>query len=113
MRIISPLPTEAGVATYVGAVRAVAAPGHLGDAVGHGLELAAAATEISGLTTIFGVTSTGPYGGLVWFTGATDIASFEAGQDKINADPKFVALVDAGGKFYAPGADQTLYRRLV
>lgn len=113
IRIISPLPTDGAIATYVGGVRAVAAPGHIADAVTHGLEIAAAANEISGLTTIFGVVSTGPYGGLAWFTGAPDIASFEAGQDKINADPKFLALIDSGGAFYAPGADQTLYRRLV
>ncbi len=113
VNLVSPLSADAPVASYVGTVDAVAANGHIGDAINHGLELAAAATEISGLTTLFGVGSTGPYGGLGWLTGAPDIATFEDAQNRINADPKFLKLVDSGGKFYAPGAQQTLYRRLV
>ena len=112
INVITPLSIDAPP-TYVGTVNAVAAAGHFGDAINHGLEIAAAATEISGLNTLFGIGSTGPYGGIGWLTGAPDIAAFEAGQNKINADPKFLELVDSGGKFYAPGAEQTLYRRLV
>lgn len=98
--------------TYVASVEAVSSHGHIVEAVAHGVALAEAATRIGGLTTMFAVGSTGPYGGVGWFTVAPDIASMEAGEQKVNSDPSFLALVDSGGTLYQPGAQQTMYRRL-
>jgi hypothetical protein len=98
---------------YVAVVTAVAANGRLTDAVSGGIELAQAATRIGGQDTAFAVGSTGPYGAVMWFTGSPDLATLEASEAAVNADPEFLGMVDRIGTAYAPGAMQTIYRRVV
>jgi len=110
--VLTPLPADASPAAYVAVVNGAAANGHLAEAVQHGLAIAAAATATSGTPTLFGVSATGTYGGLSFFTGAPDIGALETTQRAINDDPAFVQLVDSGGRFFQPGAEQLIFRRL-
>jgi hypothetical protein len=110
--LLSPLGEGEPEATYVAVVTAVAANGQIGAAVQHGLAIAEAATKLGGLNTVFAMATTGPYGGVSWFSGAPTIAALQAAEDAINADPAFVELVDSGGNLFQTGATQTIYRRL-
>jgi autotransporter adhesin len=110
--LLSPLPEGEPDATYVSVVTAVAANGHIGAAVQHGLAIATAATELGGVATSFALATTGAYGGVSWFTGAPTIAALEAAANAINADPAFLELVDSGGDLFQTGATQTMYRRI-
>jgi hypothetical protein len=110
--LLSPLPEGGPDATYVAVVTAVAANGQISAAVQHGLAIAESATKVGGLTTVFAMATTGPYGGVSWFTGAPSIAALEAAANSINADPAFLQLVDSGGNLFQTGATQTTYRRV-
>ncbi|GMU79944.1 MAG: hypothetical protein AMXMBFR46_27330 [Acidimicrobiia bacterium] len=99
--------------TYVAVVTATAANGRLMDAITGGIEIAEMATKLGGQPTMLAVAATGAYGGLMWMTPSPDIATLEAGEAAVNADPGFMSLVDGFGTAYAPGATQTLYRRIV
>lgn len=98
---------------YVAVVTATATNGRLNDAISGGIELAEAATRIGGQPTAFACASTGPYGGVMWFTGSPDLATLEASEAAVNTDTEFVGMVDRIATAYAPGAMQTIYRRVV
>ena len=110
--VLSPLPEGGPDATYVSVVNVVAANGQLAAAMQHGLAIAESATKLSGLTTSFAMGTTGPYGGVAWFSGAPTIAALEAGANAVNSDPAFLQLVDSGGHLFQTGATQTTYRRV-
>lgn len=97
---------------YVSVARAVAANGHLADSVSAGVEIAQAATEITGHRTGFLVGNTGTYGGCSWITGFDSIATLQAAEEALAADQSWLALVDRVGSRYAPGADQSIHRRI-
>ena len=67
-------------------------------------------TSPSGRT--FGTSVTGNYGGVIWLTGAPTMAKLEASMNKVNADPAFVALVDAGAVNLQENATQSLHYRI-
>jgi hypothetical protein len=102
----------AGPPAYVAVASAVAAPGHLGEAIAAGIEIADHATRVSGQSTMFAVNSTGPYGGCAWFTGSPDIDTVEAGEAALMGDPDWVKLIDRVGTAYNSDAAQALYRRI-
>ena len=111
--LLSPLPEGEPDATYVTVVTAVAANGQIGAAVQFGLAMAETATKLGGLNTSFAMATTGPYGGVMWFTGAPTIAAMDAAANAFNSDPAFLQLVDSGGNLFQNGATQTTYRRIV
>ena len=98
---------------YVSVATAVAAPGHLSDAITGGVEIAEHATRTSGQNTMFLVNATGPYGGCGWITGSPDISTVEAGETALMADPGWLKLIDRAGTAYNADAAQTMYRRIV
>jgi len=110
--LLSPAPEGGPDANYVSVVTAVAANGQIGAAVQHGLAIAEAATKVGGLNTMFAMATTGPYGGVMWFSGAPTIAEMDAATNAINSDPSFLTLVDSGGQLYQNGAEQVVYRRI-
>ena len=99
--------------SYVAVVTATAANGRLTDAIASWIELTDAVTRLGGQPTVFAVASTGVYGQVMWFTGSPDIQTLEAGESAINADADFLAMVDRAGTAFAPGAMQSIYRRIV
>jgi hypothetical protein len=103
----------APTANYVTVASAVAAPGHLSDAIASGIEIADHATRVSGMSTLFVVNSTGPYGGVAWLTGSPDIETVEAGESALMADPEWLQLIDRVGPSYNADAAQSIFRRIV
>lgn len=90
---------------YVTAARAIAANGHLREALDGGAEIAAAATRITG-PTMFLVDSTGAYGGCSY----SDIGQLEQAEAALMADSGWIDLISRVGAAYAPGASQAIYR---
>jgi hypothetical protein len=97
---------------YVNTARATAANGHLGAALANGMEIAEAATRITGARTMFLVDATGAYGGVRWTTGFADIAELERAEAALMADESWVALIDRVGTSYQQDARQAVYRRI-
>lgn len=107
------LDLAAGPPSYVTVANAVAAPGHLSDAIAGGIEIAQHATRVSGQNTLFTVNSTGPYGGCAWLTGCPDIDTVESGEGALMADPEWLKLIDRVGTAYNNDAAQAMYRRIL
>lgn len=104
---------SAPLPSYVTVARAVAANGRLSDAMTAGVEIAEAATRITGAATSFLVDATGPYGGCRWNTGFADIGSLERAEAALMADPSWLSLLDRVGDCYQAGAAQSIYRRII
>lgn len=101
--------------SYAAVVQSQLANGHFRKGVECGIEIAQKATELSGLKTSFGMTTTGTYAGVGWITGAESLSDLEAGEQKINADPSFLELLDekASGCYVEGVTTQTLWQRVV
>lgn len=95
---------------YVTSARAVAANGHLRAALDGGVEIAEAVTRITGVPSLFLVSSTGPYGGCAWTNGFADIGQLEHAESALMADSGWIDLIDRVGSAYGPGASQSIYR---
>lgn len=95
---------------YVTATTAVGANGRLRAAVEGGVEIAQAATRITGVPTMFLVASTGPYGGCMWSSGFADITQLEQAEAALMADTGWLDLIDRLGPNYQQGAAQSIYR---
>jgi hypothetical protein len=113
-QVVSGLPDLSGPRpAYVTSARAVAANGSMGKALEAGIEIAETATRLTGASTMFLVDSTGVFGGCRWTTGFADIASLEQAEQALAQDDSWVALIDRIGSCFAPGATQSIYRRVL
>lgn len=97
---------------YVVVATGAAANGHLAAAMAGGVEIAEAATRITGARTAFMASVTGAYGGCMWSTGFADIGALERAEAALAADEGWLELVDRVGPAYAPGVRQGIYRRM-
>ncbi len=104
---------SAPLPSYVTVARAVAANGRLTEAMTAGVEIAEAATRISGVQTSFLADATGAYGGCRWNSGHADIASMQRAEAALAADPSFAKLIDKVGGVYQDGVTQSMYRRII
>jgi hypothetical protein len=98
--------------SYVTVVRATAVNGRLRDAMAGGVEIATAATELTGVPTSFLVETTGAYGGCRWVSAFADIGSVQRSEAALNADGTWMELIDRVGTLYTQGASQSMYRRI-
>lgn len=98
--------------SYVVTATGAAANGHLAAAMAGGIEIAEAATRISGARTAFMSSVTGAYGGCMWSTGFPDIGALERAEAALAADQSWPELIDRVGTTYAQGVRQGIYRRL-
>ena len=89
-----------------------AANGRLAAAMAGGVEIAEAATRITGARTAFMSSVTGAYGGCMWSTGFPDIGALERAEGALAADEGWLELIDRVGPAYAQGVRQGIYRRL-
>lgn len=99
---------------YASVVRSVLAPGAMASGIELGVEIAQQVKKTTGCPCSFGVTATGPYGGVVWITGYDSIEQLQRAEEAITADAGFIGLIDQkASKAYAPGtAEQAIYRRI-
>lgn len=104
---------SAPLPSYVTVARATATNGRLSDAMAAGVEIAEAATRITGVATGFLVDATGPYGGCRWNSGHADIASVERAEAALMADESWLQLIDRVGTCFQAGVTQSMYRRVI
>jgi hypothetical protein len=97
---------------YVGVATATAANGRIGDAVTGAIAIADKATAITGQSTMVAIGATGPFGGIAWLTATPDLATMEAGEAALLADPTWLETIDQHGTAYAQDAAQSIYRRV-
>jgi len=97
---------------YVLVTRAVCANGSLTEGIGVGIELAEAATRITGIPVAFLTAVVGDYGGVGWMSTAEDLAEVEAANAALAADDDWLKLVDRAGHAYTPGTSSILLRRI-
>jgi hypothetical protein len=83
--------------------------GNTNEALAWATGITAKAKEVSDLEVGLWMQTYSPgYGTLVWSTFLTDLASLEAGGDKLAADPGYVAMADEGSKYISGGLDDGL-----
>jgi hypothetical protein len=111
--VLNPDPDPA--TSHVAVVQTTIANGALAHGIEVGIAIAQKATEICGLPTAFLMASTGSYGGCAWITSATSVRALEAGEQAVNTNADFVALIDKeAAACFLPGvATQSIWRRVV
>lgn len=116
IQIVNEMADPGKEVNFVAVVSAVIAEGSFGRAPGICLEIADRASKITGLPTLFGVDTTGCYGGVRWITGASDIAEVEHASSALATDASFTSYLDhdANGCFAEEPAltQQELLRRI-
>ena len=99
-------------APFAQVARGVCANGSMSDAISNGIEISEVASRVTGLTTLFGVSLSGMYGGVAWVTGAPDLGTVETANASLQANDEWRKVVDRAGHAFQPGVTQTLLRRL-
>jgi hypothetical protein len=97
---------------YVSVTTAMAANGSLSEAMAMGVEIADTAARITGRTSMFVATVTGPYGGVGWLTPVPDLGAIEAANEALSSNEEWLKLVDRAGHAYQPGVTTSILRRL-
>lgn len=103
---------QAAVGSYVGAARAVAAPGKWNAAGEWAVHIAGVYTEVTGLSVVVGSTVAGPMGEFTWMIRHDDAASVETAIGKTMASEKYATEIEGGGEFFLPGATQIYGQRI-
>jgi hypothetical protein len=111
--VVGTFDRSAPLPAYAAVTRATAANGKLRRAVAAGIEIAEAATRITGIETSFMVDATGAYGGCRWTSGYPDISSVARAEEALMADESWTNLVDRVATDYIEGTTQSLYRRII
>ncbi len=112
---VSGEPDPSDTNRLVSGVRAICAGGHLVQAMTVGVEIAQKAEAITGQPTMFARNMTGPYSGVAWLTGFTDLGAYQTAMDKMSADPTWLALLDSTEGCFLEDMDatqNTLYAKL-
>ena len=102
-------------AQYAAVVRSQLIPGAMARGVEVGVAIAQRTEALSGGPTIFGLDSTGAYGGVMWASTYGSIEELQTAEAAVNSDPSFVAFIDSDAStcFNAAVTTQTIYRRVV
>ncbi|MFZ4719858.1 MAG: hypothetical protein ACOYMR_10555 [Ilumatobacteraceae bacterium] len=114
----SPLtPPRAGDSPAIGSIAtvtvAVAAGGKLAKAAEWGLAVSAHVEKITGEPISFMADAFGAFGQFTWIGVSADAAAADAANDKINADPAYLEMLDqAGGLFVDAMAHRSLSVRI-
>jgi hypothetical protein len=80
---------------YAASAVAVAAAGNVERAMAAGIEIAQKAEAITGLSTLFARSLTGPYGAVGWLTGYENITQMENAESALAGDPSWWKLIDS------------------
>ena len=103
---------SAAVGSYVGAVRAVAAPGKWSAAGVWAAHVAGIYSEVTGLNVVVTSTVAGPMGEISWLVRHEDASSIEAAIGATMASEKYLTEVDGAGELFMPGAHQMYAQRV-
>ena len=90
------------------------APGMTAEGIALGVEIAQRVKAITGSSSSFGASLTGPYGQVAWIVLSDSIDQMQAGNEAIGADPDWVSLMDARASKAYVGAvsHRVMMRRL-
>jgi hypothetical protein len=94
---------------------AVTAAGSIERAMTAGVEIAQKAEAITGLSTLFVRSVTGPYGAVGWLTGYENVTQMEKAESALADDPSWLKLIDSTKGCFVedPSLTQaTIYRKL-
>ena len=103
---------SAPLGSYVGAVRATAAPGQWAAAGTWAAHIAGVYSEVTGLNVVVTSTVAGPMGEMSWLVRHEDPASIEAAIAATMSSEKYMNEVNGGGEFFLPGATQMYAQRV-
>jgi hypothetical protein len=103
---------SAPVGSYIGAVRATAAPGQWVGAGAWAAHIADVYSEVTGLNAIVTSTAAGPMGEMSWLVRHENSASIEAAIAATMSSEKYMKEVNSGGEFFMPGATQMYAQRV-
>jgi hypothetical protein len=92
---------------YASIVMAQCAAGHIGDAMGWGVEIMNHVATVTGGDNLFSRSMHGPWASVAWFSLAASLEEVDAATAAINADPDYLAKVDAGGSLFLPGSGES------
>ncbi len=107
--LLQPLNAELGDASPpVGSVailtRAQMADGHFSDALAWGTDIAAHATGVTGIPTMFLASVFGEFGSVAWIGVAADAAASDAANMALWADADYMKKLDDAKGFFQPGS---------
>lgn len=113
--VVADLDSSGTPPAYVSVVQSALAPGAMASGIELGVEICQKVKKITACPCSFGVASTGPYGGVLWFTGFASMAELQRSEEALNGDADFVELIDAkASKAYVVGVTtQAIHRRIV
>lgn len=100
------------VGSYMGAVRAVAAPGKWAAAGAWAAHIAGVYSEVTGLNVVVAATTAGPMGEYSWYVRHENADSIQAAMAATMSSEKYITEVEGGGEFFQPGAVQMYAQRL-
>ena len=85
--------------------------GHTNEALAWATAITEKVNQISGLEVGLWMQVFSPgFGTLVWSTFLPDLATLEAGGDKLTGDAGYVAMADEGAKYISTGLDDSLFQ---
>jgi hypothetical protein len=112
IHIVHGAPDPDRTVNFVAVTTALCANGKVAAGMAAGVEIAETATKITGIPVSFGALETGPFGGVVWFSGAESMRETEEATAALATDPSWVQLVDSHGATFQTGAGSAWYQRL-
>ena len=93
-------PPVGAVAVYTSAI---AAGGHMTDAVAWGIEVAEHAAVVGGVQVLVMAPSFGEFGQLGWLSVAADAAAAQASLEAVAADEGYIKMINDAGDLFVPG----------
>lgn len=112
IQLLHGAPDPGRTVNFVSVTTAVCVNGKLSAAMAAGVEFAELASKITAPPTIFGVSRTGLYGGVVWLSAGETLGELEQGEAALAADPSWVQLLDQHGPLFGPGVENIWHQRL-
>lgn len=99
-----------GIASIITAEISV---GKYSRAFGWGIEMAELASEITGIPTLFARNAGGKFGGVTWIATAPDVTTFDALEERLNKDPRYLSKLDEiGGLFVEESGNRVIATRI-
>lgn len=99
-------------ADFLSVVSGTCANGSFAEGLAFGVEIAEAATRITGRQTMLTAPVAGAYGSVNWVTGAPNMAALADDNRTLSSDPDWLKLVDRAGHAFAPGVVGSILRRV-
>lgn len=96
---------EQGAPTpFVTVTQSTIVNGHLGDAMGWGLEVMEYVHRATGLSGVFTSAAAGNFFGVSWIFSANDAAELDSANLALQADLGYISLIDKAGGFFVAGS---------